>query len=657
MARKHRLVLGRARGALLDFAPQPPRGQGTLEFYARRSGASLEFIRLPQAERVAAVLQGRSAAARLDVACIIGRPPLAVTWRSSTTPAQLHGRTIVVASGRLHGLVDLATALLRAAHDINVDRGPKQRLLSRVRVPPQQAPNHQSRWQNSAQLRQTLRQLPQPAQSLAKNHQQQTRPFARSATLHAGVFSAALNHLSRIADAWYDLPTMRSQAHVCYVNGMVCQHTAASSYRHPEYSAKTWAMGWRPAPAFSAWLTALGWERATPADRVWDTHYEEAIWPPYGQSPLPEPPIIPARPDRRRLKLAFNRRRGTAELEFAYADAAHIIPSKKVYFVENSVRLMRLSDGRDIPTTRLQIEVDSDSWAWQFSAEIIERIDLGGEWLALQINGHTWHCLCDGWQQTEQFNQRSVLIHGRGLSAELSPTHMLPLSISVTAPAQLSQLAADLLPVGWTLDWQAADWLVPAGFFSLDNQTPIEAIAYLAQAAAASVLPDNMQRHLRVLPRYSVLPWELGESTLDVLMPRAVLTQRSHEQQPQRAANGVYVSGVEQGIHALVKRRGSAGELLAQTISHPLVCDVAAARALGSAALADSMPRGTQRLDLPLSADTGLLLPGQLVGVSADLDHPAWRGYTRSVSVTAALNGRAVSVRQQVEVLTYQEGA
>ena len=34
---------------------------------------------------------------------------------------------------------------------------------------------------------------------------------------------------------------------------------------------------------------------------------------------------------------------------------------------------------------------------------------------------------------------------------------------------------------GWSLDWRAADWLVPGGAWSYNSKTPIELIQTLAQ--------------------------------------------------------------------------------------------------------------------------------------------------------------------------------
>ncbi|MDM5070813.1 hypothetical protein [Aeromonas bestiarum] len=128
----------------------------------------------------------------------------------------------------------------------------------------------------------------------------------------------------------------------------------------------------------------------------------------------------------------------------------------------------------------------------------------------------------------------------------------------------------------------------------------------------------------------AALAGQLETALADVAIPRAITTLGSDFQQGQ-AVNGIWVSGGHQGISARVVRQGTAGEQLAQSITHPLVCDVAAARAQGVVGLAKTMPKRTQTIELPLSADTGLILSGALLVVDGCKD------YNRGVRVPAAV--------------------
>ena len=421
-------------------------------------------------------------------------------------------------------------------------------------------------------------------------------------------------------------------------------------YRNPPRFDKVWqADQWSQGDAVGLLLYGRRLRLGLPLWKGWRDGWEEAMQPGPGTSPDPKPPIIPGRPDKRTLRLEFGRKRGEAELEFVWhgSDAAIVIPTRRVYLVSNTAKIVRVRDGLDIPATAVSIELDTDSWAWQFSAQI-PRIAAAAltdeEEVSIHINGQQWDCVCDGWQSSQSFGRESATLTGRSRTAYLSPTHVLAQAVSEPAAATMAQLAAAVLPVGWTLDWQAADWLVPAGFFSLDNQTPIEVVRYLAEAAGGFVLPHQRNRHLVIKPRYPTVPWQLDTAQADVAIPRAIITTLGSDFQPGHAANGIWVSGGHQGISARVVRQGTAGEQQAPTITHPLVCDVTAARAQGVVGLAKTMPKRTQTIELPLSADTGLILPGALLAVDG------WKGYNRGVRVSAALQNRAMTVRQQLSV-------
>ncbi|WP_457937020.1 hypothetical protein [Aeromonas veronii] len=421
-------------------------------------------------------------------------------------------------------------------------------------------------------------------------------------------------------------------------------------YRNPPRFDKVWqADQWSHGDAIGLLLYGRRLRLGLPLWKGWRDGWEEAMQPGPGTSPDPKPPIIPERPDKRTLRLEFGRKRGEAELEFVWhgSDAAIVIPTRRVYLVSNTAKIVRVRDGLDIPATAVSIELDTDSWAWQFSAQI-PRIAAAAltdeEEVSIHINGQQWDCVCDGWQSSQSFGRESATLTGRSRTAYLSPTHVLAQAVSEPAAATMAQLAAAVLPVGWTLDWQAADWLVPAGFFSLDNQTPIEVVRYLAEAAGGFVLPHQRNRHLVIKPRYPTVPWQLDTAVADVAIPRAIITTLGSDFQPGHAANGIWVSGGHQGISARVVRQGTAGEQQAPTITHPLVCDVTAARAQGVVGLAKTMPKRTQTIELPLSADTGLILPGALLAVDG------YKGYNRGVRVSAALQNRAMTVRQQLSV-------
>ncbi|MGS4906609.1 hypothetical protein ACVDHI_00380 [Aeromonas sp. 25-248] len=464
-----------------------------------------------------------------------------------------------------------------------------------------------------------------------------------------GLFDEALPLNASHGQGFDSLPPGHAVTRSLWVEGAPVSRWQVSGYRNPPRQDKVWqADRWQQGAPQGFTLSGQQWQLGLPLHKGWLERWEEAMQPPWGTSPPPKPPIKPERPDKRTKALVFGRQRGDASLEFVWFGQAHIvIPTRRVYLVSNAASIVRVRDGTDIPATSLSIELDTDSWAWQFTAQIprIAAAEMTDEEeVSIFVNGQQWDCVCDGWQSSQSFARESATLTGRSRTAYLSPTHVLPQAVSEIGAATIAQLAEALLPFGWTLDWQAPDWLVPGGFFSLDSQTPIEAIKYLAEAAGGFVLPHQRDRHLVIKPRYPTVPWQIDGALADVAIPRAIITTLGSDFQPGLPANGIYVSGGHQGINARVLRQGTAGERQASAITHPLVCDVVAARAQGVVGLAKTMPKRTQTIQLPLSADTGLILPGALLAVDG------WKGYNRGVRVSAELQNKAMTVRQQLTV-------
>lgn len=375
--------------------------------------------------------------------------------------------------------------------------------------------------------------------------------------------------------------------------------------------------------------------------------YEEAILPLPGARLWPDDPDTPDEPGA--VDLNFKRLRGdTADLEFYFLDRETvIIPVRGVYIVTNKAEFYRVSDGRQIPTTDISVVGDYDSWAWQFSASVPRTSDaeaVDGDEVAIIINGHESRHLVDGWSDSLSWGQQSATITGRSLSAELSAS--MALTRSYTEPNQrlLSQLAQQELPTGWALDWQAADWLIPAGVWTYSNLAPIDAIAQLAEAAGAFILPDMASRKLTVMSKYPVAPWSLTATDVDISIPGAIMVTRGRQPSRGQNADGVWISSAAGQLQALIRRQGTAGANLLADVSNSLITEVAGARALGISLLAESRNRSVDTIELPISSDTGLIIPGRVI------ETPDGIGYARSLRKSARMSGRTLVVRQTIEV-------
>lgn len=422
-------------------------------------------------------------------------------------------------------------------------------------------------------------------------------------------------------------------------------------YRNPPRFDKVWqADQWSQGDAVGLLLYGRRLRLGLPLWKGWRDGWEEAMQPGPGTSPDPKPPIIPERPDKRTLRLEFGRKRGEAELEFVwYPDNTVVIPTRRVYFVINTASVVRARDGKEIPVSSVDLSLDEGSWAWSFSANVIRHEDakaIYNEEIDITVNGHHWRFKVDSWRRSRSFNQHDCQVSGRGLSAYLSSTYLIPNSYTEPAARNMQQLAVEELPQGWSLTWAAPDWLVPGGTFSYEKKAPIDVIQTLAEAAGATLLPGQSSKTIEVIPRYKVLPWQLQETAPDIVIPSAIMVTMGEQYHDGQNVNGVWVSSDGNTLGpCLVKRQGSGADRLLPDVMNPLMVDVVGIRALGSSSLAEAGARYDEDIELPLSQDTGLILPGRIVQTDEG------KGYSRGIKISVKRGqNMALSVRQSITI-------
>jgi hypothetical protein len=187
------------------------------------------------------------------------------------------------------------------------------------------------------------------------------------------------------------------------------------------------------------------------------------------------------------------------------------------------------------------------------------------------------------------------------------------------------------------------DWLVPGGAWSYQNKAPIDAIVQIARAAGARAYADKTGSLVRIDPRYPISPWNWASATPAKTIPISLVRSVASQLSPQPLYNQIYVSGQTQGVLVSGILTGSAGDKPAPMVTDSLITHVDAGREHARNVLSNTGRQARVTLDLPLSATTGLLEPGQLVEVS---DAIPWRGLVTGINVLASHG----VVSQQVEI-------
>lgn len=295
------------------------------------------------------------------------------------------------------------------------------------------------------------------------------------------------------------------------------------------------------------------------------------------------------------------------------------------------------------------ISQDVGSYAWTLSATGPASLygQLAGvpgtpKVLRVAVNGIAFVFQLDSPRRSQSFGKTEVQITGRSVTAALGTGFARETTRLSTAPFTAQQLAAEALGnTGVSLGWGIEDWLVPAGAWS-HSGTPLSAVQAIAEAAGGYVQSHRTLAQLLVRHPYPLLPggvpggpwnWN-GAFAADVVIAPDVIVSRSSEVRPAAAINAVYVSGANQGVLALVKREGTAGDALGSMAVDALITGDVVARQRGTAILGAGGDKLMHQLELPVlvgAGQPGVLSTDQLIQVQ---DSPPWRGRVRAVSVT-----------------------
>jgi hypothetical protein len=338
------------------------------------------------------------------------------------------------------------------------------------------------------------------------------------------------------------------------------------------------------------------------------------------------------------------------------------VPILPVYVMLPTLTAVRLPERTPLPLLSVSLQCDVGSWAWTFtapmSASARDLIDLASgapPEIEIAIKGYVWTFLVDGVDDNRRFGSRTLTLRGRSLSAELAEPYALPRTFTQNAARTIAQLAGDELEDrGWTLVWDAPDYLVPGGTFGYQDLAPMDAIAQLATAIGASVFSAPAAKTLTVSPNYPTSPWAWPAGAPWAILPASILTDGDSSWQGGTNADGVYVYAENAASGALVKIAGTDGSAQLPMVVDRLMVHADAQRERGRNELAAAGRKARVGRTIPLfpspapagQPDLGVVPLGALVQVE-DTDE-VWRGQVMGVRIDAQRNGTALSVRQHL---------
>lgn len=338
--------------------------------------------------------------------------------------------------------------------------------------------------------------------------------------------------------------------------------------------------------------------------------------------------------------------------------AKFVILPAKVYMTVHNVYAQLLPSMANVPIFDATLSADVGSFAWSFSANGPEslftqlaRSTALPRQIKLVIDGLEWVFLVETLRRTHAFGKNGVAITGRSVTALVGEPWTRSLAYNNSGAMTAQQIAAQALDLSdVALDWGIADWLVPAGAWSY-NGSRLSAVQRVAEAAGGYVQSHRSAATLQVRHPYPLLPggvpggpWNWGGVTPDIELAADAVITSGKEAKDGADIDGVYISGTNQGVIALVKRTGTAGAKLAAMQVDSLITHVDAATQRGLSVLGTGGAKEHVTLELPVL--TGLGQPGVIdVGKLVQVNESVpWRGRVRSVNVAYS----RPSVRQTI---------
>jgi hypothetical protein len=385
---------------------------------------------------------------------------------------------------------------------------------------------------------------------------------------------------------------------------------------------------------------------------IWDERFQNARRPPPGiyMPPVQPPeedlcyyPVVPAHlifkdPSTGDTNLIFV----CEEHDVVPPPALIVVPIRRVYMILNETTLKRVSDNVPVPNFGMNLSLDHKSWVWTFNTTIPRSVlplvvpaGAGPVELEASVNGTVFRFYAERLNSDRSFGKGTVGIAGRGKAALLDAPYAEVQFFRNDDPRTANQLMEDVLtlsgvPIGWAVDYNAVDWLVPAGVFN-HTGTRMSALNQLATSAGSYIQAHPFDQSLSVNLQYPLPPWEWDTVTPDIELPSAAIKQEGIEWSSKPIYNRVYVRGQQVGVLGQVTRGGTAGDKLAPMVIDPLMTVEAAARQRGIPILADTGDAQTVKLRMPLYEETGIIVPGKFIRYVDGAEERL--GLSRSVNV------------------------
>lgn len=385
-----------------------------------------------------------------------------------------------------------------------------------------------------------------------------------------------------------------------------------------------------------------GLELVTTDSISWDVaravYYRKSSVDPIVPQPLPE---YVGSTDLNFVCLCHDINSHNVVLNFGADDCIPGIFNKNWWYIVNDLKVTRLDNGQEIQVNNGDYRCDRSSWCWSYNLTIPfyekSKLDpVGGQPVILKImvNGNEHRMLLENISRSKQFAKDVYKLSGRSptalLDAPYSPTRSFTQENERTS-VQLVQAELDRANSNIVLNWELIDalgWILPTNSLSYSNLTPIAAIKLIADAAGGFVYSEPDSNTLTIKPKYKKTWWDpIAINEYDRVIPESVVTDLSTDYTMYPDYNAVFLTNDRNGDTGQVKRVGTAGDVLQESVNSPLLTSTTAMHSKGREVLAKAGMIETHSLLMPITQEVGQCVPAELIAFNGD-----WWGIADGVS-------------------------
>ncbi|AXY60177.1 hypothetical protein [Acinetobacter sp. WCHAc010052] len=386
-----------------------------------------------------------------------------------------------------------------------------------------------------------------------------------------------------------------------------------------------------------------GLELVTDFDISWDKaksiHYQKHKIKPW---PKPEPERFTGSGDLNFTCLCTDLDSHNVILDFGADDCIPGLADKKWWYILNNLSVHRIDSGEKIKVLDGRYGTDKSSWCWSYNLTVpaseklkLESVNGQPVVLSINVNGNEHHMLLESRTETRRFAQDTYSLTGRSQSALLdapySPVRSFLQENERTA-RQLCQAELDRVNSPIQLKWELINelsWILPANSLSYSGLTPIAAIKMIAESAGGFVYSEKSGQVITIKPKYKKTFWDsISVDEYDRLIPLSITTTQSIDDALYPHYNSITLTNDRSGVAGQVRRTGTAGDVVLETVNNPLFT-VESMGGYGKSELAKAGLVETHSLTLPIAAEVGECSPADLTAFDAE-----WWGITDAVSVS-----------------------